>query len=230
VLRTGTTNQKTCSLALLIAAVASIMFLNHRRVLMDLEEDQYLSVNFKDVDFSGVEFDSKEFDCCTFETCDFSEAVFKRCHFIDCDFTTCNLSVVKMSYSKFTDVCFRDSKLIGINWTEVAWPRLLFSSPVKFYQSILNDCSFYGLSLQELVLKECKAHNVDFRDGDFSRSDFSYSDLSACLFVNTNLSGADFSEAIHYDININQNIITKAKFSRFEAIRLLDCLDVELVD
>jgi uncharacterized protein YjbI with pentapeptide repeats len=194
------------------------------------EKNEYWSENFKHIDFSGVELTSKEFDGCTFEACDFSEAVFKHCHFIECEFTACNLSVVKMAYSKFTDVCFRDSKLIGINWTEVAWPQLMFGSPIKFYQSILNDCSFYGLSLQNLVMEACKAHNVDFRDGDFSHANFTYSDLSGSLFVNTDLSGADFSEATDYDIDINQNKIKKAKFSRFEAIRLLDCLELVLVD
>tara|TARA_R110001592_G_scaffold319133_1_gene596495 strand:+ start:5082 stop:5489 length:408 start_codon:yes stop_codon:yes gene_type:complete len=135
-----------------------------------------------------------------------------------------------MEYSTFADVCFRDSKLIGINWTKVAWPGLIFSSPIKFYNSILNDCSFYGLSLQDLVMEACKAHNVDFREGDFSNSNFTYAELSGASFVNTNLSGADFSEATGYDINIYQNTIKKARFSRFEAARLLDCLEIELVD
>ncbi len=194
------------------------------------EKSEYWSEKFTGLDFTGIEISSKEFDGCTFENCDFSEAIFKRCNFVDCDFTRCNLSVVKMAYSKFHDVCFRDSKLIGINWTEVAWPQLMFSSPVKFYKSIINDCSFYGLSLQDLVLEECKAHNVDFREGDFSNSNFTYSELSGCFFGNTNLSGADFSEATDYDIDIYRNTIKKAKFSRFEAVRLLDSLDVELVD
>ena len=138
--------------------------------------------------------------------------------------------MVKNEYSKYSDVCFRDSKLIGIDWTKVAWPKFIFDSPVKFYKSILNDCSFYGLSLQDLVLEECKAHNVDFREGNFSNSNFTYTDLSGSFFGNTNLSGVDFSEATDYDIDIYRNIIEKAKFSRFEAVSLLDSLDIELVD
>lgn len=198
---------------------------------MNLEEkNEYWSENFNNLDFSGIEISSKEFEGCTFEKCDFTEVTFKRCNFVDCEFISCNLSLVKIEYSKFSDVCFRDSKLIGINWTKVTWPNFLFSSPIKFYKSIVNDCSFYGLSLQDLVLEECKAHNVDFREGDFSNANFTYTDLTGCFFVNTNLSGADFSEATDYDIDIYQNTITKAKFSRFEAVRLLDSLDIELVD
>jgi len=194
------------------------------------KQNEYWSENFSNLDCSHTELSSKQFEGCTFKKCDFSDATFKRCNFVDCEFIACNLSNVKMAYSKFSDVCFRDSKLIGIDWTKVAWPRLMFSSPLKFYSSALNDCSFYGLSLQDLVLQECKAHNVDFREGDFSHSNFSDTDLSGCFFANTNLSGVDFSEATHYDINIARNIIKKAKFSRFEAVRLLDSLEIELVD
>ena len=198
---------------------------------MNLEEkSEYWSETFKDMDFSGMEISSKEFEGCTFEKCDFSEAIFKRCNFVDCEFLGCNLSLVKIEYSKYSDVCFRDSKLIGINWTAATWPGLIFTSPIKFYKSILNDSSFYGLSLQDLVLEECKAHNVDFREGDFTNSNFTYTDLSGCFFSSTNLSGADFSEATNYDIDIYQNRIEKARFSRFEAVRLLDGLDIELVD
>lgn len=194
------------------------------------EKNEYWSESFKGADFSTIAIDSKEFDGCTFEQCDFSEARFKKCNFVDCEFVACNLSNVQMEYSRFSDVCFRDSKLIGINWTKVSWSKFIVSSPVKFYKSILNDSSFYGLSLQELVMEECKAHNVDFREGDFSHSNFTYADLTGCFFSNTNLSGADFSEATAYDIDIYRNTINKAKFTRFEAVRLLDCLEIELVD
>ncbi len=74
------------------------------------------------------------------------------------------------------------------------------------------------------------AHHVDFREGDFSNANFTYTDFTGCLFGNTNLTGADFSDATGYDIDIYQNVIKRAKFSRFEAVRLLDSLEIELVD
>lgn len=192
--------------------------------------NEYWSETFKGLDLSCLEISSKEFDGCTFSACDFSEATLKNCNFVDCEFTQCNLSMVKIEYSKFNDVVFNESKLIGVNWTKVSWPGLLLSAPIKFYKSIVNDCSFYGLSLHELVLEECKAHSVDFREGDFSSANFSHTDLSGSFFTNTNLSGADFSEATNYDIDIYQNEIKRATFSRYEAVRLLDSLEIELVD
>ena len=198
---------------------------------MNLEEkNEYWSECFEDLDFSGAEISSKEFDGCTFKGCDFSEARFKRCNFVDCEFIRCNLSIAKIEYSKFSDVYFRESKLIGIDWTKASWSSLIFSAPIKFYNCAINDSSFYGLSLHDLVLEECKAHNVDFRNGDFSNSNFTYTDFTGCFFADTNLSGADFSEATDYDIDIHRNEIKQAKFSRFEAVRLLDGLEIELVD
>jgi uncharacterized protein YjbI with pentapeptide repeats len=135
-----------------------------------------------------------------------------------------------LGYSKFTDVSFRESKLIGIDWTKADWPNYLFHSPVFFEQSILNDCSFFGLNLPELVIRDCKAHNTDMREGDFNHADFTYTDLSYSLFGNTNLSEADFSEASHYDIDIHSNTLKGATFSRFEAVRLLESLDIKLLD
>ena len=194
------------------------------------EKGQYWSQTFKDLDFSNQEIELKEFDGCAFEGCDFSEAILKRCRFIDCEFIKCNLSNLHIEYSKFSDVAFYESKLIGIDWTKASWPRVALHATVKFHQSLMNDCSFFGLQLQEIVLEECKAHSVDFREGDFSHANFRHSDLSGSLFNNTVLSDADFSEATAYDINIHTNNIKRAKFSRFEAVRLLDCLEIELVD
>jgi uncharacterized protein YjbI with pentapeptide repeats len=191
---------------------------------------EYWSKNFYGLQLSGLELSSTEFEACTFKNCDFSEAVFKRCNFIDCEFVGCNLSVVNLEYSKFSEVVFRDSKAIGVNWTLATWPNMAFSSPIQFYKCIINDSSFIGLTLQDIVIEECKAHCVDFRDGDFRSANFTYSDLRASLFGNTNLGGADFSEATDYDIDIHENDLKGARFSRFEAVRLLEFLEIELVD
>ena len=94
----------------------------------------------------------------------------------------------------------------------------------------MNDGIFFGLSLEELVIEQCKAHDVDFREGNFTDSNFTYTDFSNSLFNKTNLTGVNFAEAISYNIDIYFNEIKRAKFSRHEAVRLLGSLDIELVD
>jgi len=171
-----------------------------------------------------------EYESCTFKDCDFSEMVFTGCKFIDCTFTACNLSLIEVGGSRFRDVVFRECKVIGVNWTKASWPRLALSSPLKFHKCIINDSSFFGLSLEEIVIEECKAHDVDFREGNFSRANFSFTDFTHSLFGKTSLAGADLSEAMNYDIDVHENDIKHALFSRQEAIRLLDSLEIELVD
>lgn len=195
-----------------------------------LAKNEHWSENFKNLEAANKVFAAIEFDSCTFEDCNFSGATFQRCTFVECEFIRCNLSMAKLEYSKFSEVFFRDSKLVGINWNKVTWPGFILDAPIQFYNCILNDSSFYGLTLQHLVIEACKAHDVDFREGDFSHSNFTYTELVGSLFINTNLSGADFSEATDYDIDISQNSLKKAKFSRFEATRLLEYLEIELVD
>jgi len=101
---------------------------------------------------------------------------------------------------------------------------------LKFYRCILNDSSFFELTLAELVMEECKAHDVDFRGTNLSQSTLKHSDLHQSLFGKTNLCGADFREALNYNIDIFDNELKGAKFSRFEAVRLLDSLGIDLED
>jgi len=193
-------------------------------------ETVFVSKTFKHLVLTGEEFQGKEFDSCTFTECDFSNVVFKSCKFIDCQFAQCNLSNLKVSYSKFSNIEFEDCKMIGIDWTKASWPRFDLNTPFKMYKCLINDCSFYGLNMEELLLDECRAHDVDFRGGNFQFSNFSYTDFSQSLFHKTNLKGADFSESINYDIDIFTNEIKDAKFTRIEAVRLLECIGIELVD
>lgn len=199
--------------------------------MINLEDkNEYISQTFTNQDFSGLEIASKEFEDCTFTGCNFSDATLKRCNFVDCEFVNCNLSNLELGYSKFSEVYFRDSKLVGVDWTKAAWSNFDFAAPIKFYKCIVNDSSFFGLSFQDFVLEDCKAHNVDFREGDFINSNFTYTDFTNSLFGKTNLGSADLSEATNYDIDVYRNEIKNAKFSRFEAARLLDSLEIELVD
>lgn len=198
---------------------------------MSIEDNnEYYSQNFKSLDLSNRDFSDIVFENCTFQTCNFSDAKFHQCKFLECSFNNSNLSNLAIKYTRFVDVNFVECKLIGINWTTADWPRLNLSSPLAFSQCIMNDSSFFGLSLTELVLEHCKAHDVDFRNGNFSKAKFAHTDFTSSLFSKTNLREADFSEAQNYTIDVFNNEIKGARFSRYEALSLLDSLEIELVD
>ena len=191
---------------------------------------KYYSQNFNHLSMVEQKIEGVEFEDCSFTECDFTEATFRKCRFIECVFSDCNLSVMKIGQSQFTDVSFEQCKLIGVNWTRAMWSQLRLAASLSFKNCVMNDSSFFDINLDELNLTECKAHDVDFRNGSFSHANFTHTDFTGSLFGKTDLSGADFTEAVNYDIDIFDNKIDKAKFTRYEAVRLLNCLDVELLD
>ena len=196
----------------------------------ELNKSEYLGNRFANLDLSEAVLSTKEFEDCEFRDCNFSGASFLTCKFIECNFVQCNLSVVKVDGSKFHDVVFDLCKAIGINWTRANWPKLTMPAALKFRKCILNDSSFMSLKLEELLLEDCKARDVDFRDGNFAGANFSHTDFDSALFNKTNLTRVNFSEAVNYDIDVFNNDIRQARFTRYEAVRLLDCLEIELVD
>jgi uncharacterized protein YjbI with pentapeptide repeats len=196
----------------------------------NLDADEYLSETFAGLDRARSEIDGVLFEGCRFESCDFSEVVFRACSFIDCSFSSCNLSVADIGYSRFVDVRFEDCKLIGVDWTRGDWPRLVLHSPFEFRHCVLDGGSFFGMKLAGLVLERCRAQDVDFQQADLSRGNFSGTDFTHSQFGQTNLGRANFCDATGYRIDINSNFIGKARFSRLEALSLLDSLDIELLD
>ena len=193
------------------------------------QEDNFAE-EFRDLDLSTAAIVSKEFEECIFVNCDFSDAQLRHCIFEDCRFLKCNLSVMKVDGCRFSGVVFEESKLSGIDWTKAIYSDILLDAPLTFLNCIVDYSSFYGLSLQSLVMRECKAHDVDFRESDLTGADLRESDLTDSLFRNTNLSGADLTLAENYRIDINVNTIKGARFSRYEALSLLDGLEITLVD
>jgi len=199
--------------------------------MKDLENnEEYFEISFErlsspDGNYSGIEFED-----CLFSDCDFSASKFQKCRFASCTFERCNLSLVDFSNSKLFDLKFQDSKLVGIDWTKASWPVYHSDFELTFKNCILNDSSFFGLTLNELIFDECKLHDVDFRGGNFTGSTMTCNDFSHSLFMGTNLRGVDFSESTDYTINVLENNVKKAKFSRYEALSLLESLGVDLVD
>ena len=192
--------------------------------------NEYFSQNFNDLKFSNRDLSEKVFEACTFNKCDFGETVFKRCKFIECQFINCNLGVAKIANCRFSDVVFEQCKLVGIDWTSANWSSLALGSPIKMHKCVINDSSFFGLNMKGMVLVECKAHDVDFREGNFTDANFTLTDFAHSVFNKTNLTCANFQDATNYRIDINNNKVTRAKFSRQEAVSLLEGLGIDLVD
>jgi len=199
--------------------------------MTDLKNNaHYFDVSFAKLSSPDEHYSGIEFEDCQFSDCDFSASKFQKCKFTNCIFEHCNLSLVDFSNSKLFGLKFQDSKLVGVDWTKAIWAVYHSDFELGFKRCILNDSSFFGLTLNELVFEECKLHDVDFRGGGFLGSTMTYSDFRNSLFMRTNLQGVDFSESTAYTIDVLENNVKKAKFSRYEALNLLESLGIELVD
>src|SRR4051812_16217619 len=101
-------------------------------------QDVYIEQSFSGITVTAGTVNLKEFDNCTFNGCNFTDTAFVKCKFYECRFINCNLSMVTVKNCSFFDTIFESSKVIGINWTEAAWPRIKLASPLKFYKCSLN--------------------------------------------------------------------------------------------
>jgi uncharacterized protein YjbI with pentapeptide repeats len=194
------------------------------------ESNEHDDETFTDIELAGTVIEGRRFRDCSFVRCTLSDASLVRCRFSDCEFIDCNLSLTKVTSTGFSAVTFTDCKMVGINWTDAYWSSVRVPGALSFIRCALNDSTFFGLDLRELKLLDCRAVDVDFTGANCEDADFSHSDLRDSVFRQTRLARANFSEAQNYLINIFNNDIKRAKFTLPEAISLLHCLDIELVE
>jgi uncharacterized protein YjbI with pentapeptide repeats len=193
-----------------------------------IDKDNFGEV-FENLVLSGQELLQVEFEDCVFRYGDFSQVSFKQCYFSECHFVHCDMSLMQVMDSRFTGCKFEDCKVIGVDWTKADWSGLTQVAP-QFNHCVLNDSSFWGLKLESIMIHACDARDVDFREANLHAGDCGHTDFSQSLFRNSRLTEVDFSHARSFDIDVRVNDIKGAKFSRYEALRLLDGLDIVLVD
>ena len=190
----------------------------------------YTEQTFKDLNLSHALLKSNSFNECRFERCIFEEAHFRNCRFVNCLFKNCDLSLVQIPNCSFSGARFENSKVIGINWAQAHWSDKALWDPIEFKKCSLSHSTFLGVDLNGIKMLRCEAINVDFRETDLTQADFSFTDLRDSLFLNANLSRADFRYARNYTIDPSQNTLKGAKFSLPEAMSLLYSMNIEIIE
>ncbi|MEI6222512.1 MAG: pentapeptide repeat-containing protein [bacterium] len=188
---------------------------------MPFTEDTYFKKSFSRL--SQATILDKEFEDCTFDGCSFMGCRFEKCRFINCTFKGCMLSAIIPMHSSFVDVQFKDSKVIGFDWT-----RARNVDAIAFEECQVNYSSFRALRLAKLRMVKCEAREVDFVETDLEGGNFTGTDFAGSVFHKTNLTKADFSGAKNYQIDLRENRAKKAKFSLPEALSLLESFGVEV--
>jgi uncharacterized protein YjbI with pentapeptide repeats len=190
----------------------------------------YHQAKFEGLALREMQLREVEFYDCHFLRCDLGDSQFSGCRFAGCTFVDCDLSLIVVKGSVFSEVRFEGCKMVGVNWTQADWEKSKLGAPPEFERCAVSHSTFLGLSLPELLMRNCIAHEMDFREVDMTRADFTGTDLAKSIFLNTILTEADLSAARNYAIAPHQNILTGARFSMPEALSLLFNMDIRLVE
>jgi len=166
-----------------------------------------------------------EYESCTFKNCDFSGCNMEQFAFLETSFYDCNFSAALVSNAALKNVHFYDCKLMGVHFDHCN-PFLI---EMAFTGCLLNMSCLYGLKLKNTRFIDCTMHEVDLGNADLNGAVFKNCDLQKAIFDNTNLEKADFSTAYNYNINPNNNKLSKAKFSKDGLAGLLGYLKIEII-
>jgi len=188
---------------------------------------------FKDQKQESLQVSQVDFIDCRFIHCVFPNSVFSACCFNQCLFSDCDLSLLQVDNSAFINNEFVRCKLVGINWAKAAWGsrnRSLLVKPLQFHECVLDFSVFIGLDLEKIVIRDCKAREVDFSEANLQHANFQNTVLTKSKFRKVDLRSANFIGAKDYDIHPHLALLDKARFSLPEALSLLYNLEIEIVD
>lgn len=163
------------------------------------------------------------YERCVFAGTNLQSADLGGCRFVECRFEGANLSVARVAGCVLQDVTFRDSKLVGIDWSVVArW------SVVLFERCVLDQCAFVKMDLRKCSLRGSRLRDAVFEGTDLSEADLRDTDLAGARFHDTTLAKADLRGARGYVIHPVENSVAGLRASMPDAAGLVTALGVEV--
>ena len=164
---------------------------------------------FKNVSFAEQRLENRRYESCTFTGCNFSGVFFRACDFEDTVFDGCNLALAVPEETGFHRVRFVGSKLTGVDFGR---SRDLLFSPA-FERCDLDYALFPRKRLKGVRFDGSTLRGAIFSDCDLSEAVFDGCDLTDTLFGRCNLERADFTGALHYVIDPENNRMKNAAFA-----------------
>lgn len=176
-------------------------------------------------DYTATGLKMGEYENCVFQNCNFLEVNLSNTEFVECKFIDCDLSMVAVNKTAFKEVHFENCKMLGIQFLNVH-PFLLDFS---FNHCVLNDSGFTNLNLKGIQFHSCTMKSVDFGGANISEGRLLDCDLQGALFERTNLEKADFSSAMNFQLDPDENQIKGTKFSNENVAGLLVKYGVKVI-
>jgi len=167
-----------------------------------IKEMSILDMHFYKIDFSWMKLSWK--------------------NFINCKFEKCNLSNVIINDTTLNNVDFIKSKIMWIKFNKIK--QIL--SNFNFFDCNIILCDFKSLKMTNTIFRDSKIFESDFYYTNLEWADFSFCEMQNTIFEKTILKKACFLWSSWFFIDPNKNNLIKAKFSRDNAIELLNSLDI----
>ena len=187
------------------------------------ENEKFENLQYSDEILEGIEY----YDC-KFYNCQFTNIQMIRCAFKDCEFFNCAFRNVKFDFCQMKNASFTDSLLMGINWKElqgqgsISFPVESFSNCLlkynNFVESKLLSFDFSSSTITDSYFQDCLLMKANFKN-------IAFKDTS---FTKCNLSFSDFRGANDYNIDITNNVLTRAKFSFPTVVCLLNSINIDI--
>jgi len=180
---------------------------------------------FKSLELPSPEaFRGSTFCDCTFVQCRFHGFDFSGVDITDCIFDHCEFSLPKMTNCGLHGVTFKDSKLVGVDFSRCS--SHFFT--VSFRNCLIETCNFSSLKLNRTPFIASTIRECRFTGSNLMEADFENSSLEKTLFHDCDLREARFHAAKHYAIDPTANKVKDATFSLPEAVSLLTGLGIHL--
>ena len=137
----------------------------------------------------------------------------------------CDLSGAKLVQTAFQECEFSACKMLGIAFE--ACNSFLFQ--VYCSQCTLDFSSFYQVDLSSSQFSQCQLKEADFTEANLSGVVLDECNLAGATFDQTNLEKTDFSSAVNYELNPDENKIRGAIFSKEGLAGLLSSYHIKIV-
>lgn len=119
---------------------------------------------------------------------------------------------------------FRESKLVGVDFTEI---NSIFTN-FSFEESRLTYSNFSSLKMPGSVFRGSVLKGVDFVEADLTGADFRGVEFSDCRIHQAKCERADFRNSLGFVIDPRVTPIRGAKFSFDGALTLLSAFEVDI--
>ena len=187
-----------------------------------MERPFIVDQNFNDQDYTTQALARADYEACTFFRCQFQKGFLDNQHFVDCEFVECDLTNTNIAHTVWNNVCFKDCKLLGLQFDTSDSKLLAFT----FHACNLTLASFYNMQIPRTSFAHSNLSQVDFTETDLSEADFSQCNLHQAVFSRSQLAKANFTAAAHFSIDPNENFLSKTRFSENNLHGLLKKYDI----